>query len=119
MDNNLIFETIEKIWASAEARSHIADYKRHYNDQLSGETHYDGCLIGMALDNELDHFKSLGFTLEQINWIITCGIERCWDDSCDGGHCSKCGCHFMEWSARGICQSCQIEIEQTNNPLTA
>jgi hypothetical protein len=104
----------EKVWANREILGHIIAYRDRLREQMSGETHYDGVELGTALDNELEHFRELGLTQPEINWVIQSGIYRCWDDSCDGSHCAKCGGHFIGWhvAPSSICDSCHEAITQ-------
>ena len=39
--------------------------------------------------------------------------KPCNDDSCDGGHCTRCGGHFFDfYSEDKMCDMCKMEIEQ-------
>lgn len=45
--------------------------------------------------------------------------KQCFDDSCDGGHCAKCGCHFLVWGERGICDGCKMTMDQIAEQYTS
>jgi len=42
-------------------------------------------------------------------------VNVCMDDSCDGAHCSVCGCHFADFylsTPNPVCDGCELLNEE-------